>query len=270
MSPTQSQLSRWNKAVGALFYTLDSDQFPRYLMDALNEIVEVEAVLLTLERRGEIPTLLYDQDIPNALRKVHIDSYFSGAYLLDPFCIAFSAGLAPGFYHLSEIAPDDFYQSDYYRTYYKDASLVDDAYYTVALGEDVQFSLSIGRLEPHSPFTRDELNQLRDLNPIVQGAMLRYWKTVIEPRPRTKPVNLRHQVESAFHNFGRSVLTEREREVALLLLRGHSSKSAAKELDISPDTAQMHRKNLYRKLGLSSQSELFSLFITVLSQADST
>lgn len=98
--------------------------------------------------------------------------------------------------------------------------------------------------------------------------MFRYWQAVIEPRPRTEPVTLRSQVESAFNNFGRSILTEREREVALLMLRGHSSKSAAQKLDISPDTVQMHRKNLYSKLDLSSQSELFSLFITALSHAD--
>ncbi|WP_164735641.1 response regulator transcription factor [Marinobacter sp. NP-4(2019)] len=268
MAPPQSQLSRWSNAVGALFHQLGSDELPRYLVDAINEVVEVEAVLLALERRGEIPSLLYEQDIPDALRKSHIDSYFSGAYLLDPFCIAFSDGLSPGFYHLSEIAPDDFYQSDYYRTYYSEASLVDDAYFLIAPSEDVQLSLGIGRLEPHAPFTRRELDRLRSLNSVIQGAMLHYWQSVIEPRPRTEPVTLRSQVESAFHNFGRSILTEREREVALLLLRGHSSKSAAQRLDISPDTVQMHRKNLYAKLDLSSQSELFSLFIAALSHAD--
>ena len=56
-------------------------------------------------------------------------------------------------------------------------------------------------------------------------------------------------------------LTEREREIAHLLLRGHSVKSSARVLEISPETVRMHRKNLYTKLEISSQAELFALFI---------
>ncbi|MNN87274.1 Transcriptional regulatory protein UhpA [compost metagenome] len=62
-------------------------------------------------------------------------------------------------------------------------------------------------------------------------------------------------------NFGGDRLTEREREIAHLLLRGHSVKSSAKVLEISPETVRMHRKNLYTKLEISSQAELFALFI---------
>ncbi|MCY1450129.1 Bacterial regulatory protein, luxR family [compost metagenome] len=67
-------------------------------------------------------------------------------------------------------------------------------------------------------------------------------------------------------NFGADLLTEREREIAHLLLRGHSVKSSARVLDISPETVRMHRKHLYTKLEISSQAELFSLFIDWLTQ----
>jgi len=46
-----------------------------------------------------------------------------------------------------------------------------------------------------------------------------------------------------------------------MILRGHSVKSTAQELGISPETVRMHRKNLYMKLGINSQSELFARFI---------
>ncbi|MEH6473985.1 MAG: LuxR C-terminal-related transcriptional regulator [Halopseudomonas sp.] len=268
MSETHSQLKQWNQAVGELFYQLGNDDFPRYLIHAINQIVDVEAVLLVLERRDEIPALLYDLGIPDEQRKIHIDNYFSGAYLLDPFCLAVAEGLTPGFYHLSEIAPDDFYQSDYYRTYYQDASLVDDAYFVIEPKDGIKLSMAVGRQGDHPPFSQDELERLRSINPVVQGSMLHYWNDVLEQRPPITSPGMRSQVESAFNNFGRTLLTEREREVAHLLLRGHSSKSAAQKLGISPDTVQMHRKNLYAKLDLSSQSELFSLFIAALAHAD--
>ena len=73
--------------------------------------------------------------------------------------------------------------------------------------------------------------------------------------------DLKHRVQSAFEHFGSGLLTEREREVAHMVLRGHSVKSTASQMNISPETVRMHRKNLYLKLEVGSQSELFALFI---------
>ena len=73
--------------------------------------------------------------------------------------------------------------------------------------------------------------------------------------------DLKHRVQSAFEHFGSDLLTEREREVAHMVLRGHSVKSTASQMSISPETVRMHRKNLYLKLEVGSQSELFALFI---------
>ena len=61
------------------------------------------------------------------------------------------------------------------------------------------------------------------------------------------------------------MLTKREREITRLLLRGHSTKSVARELDIAPGTVMVHKRNLFAKLGITSQYELFSLFIEKLS-----
>ncbi|MGH8464381.1 MAG: response regulator transcription factor, partial [Pseudomonas sp.] len=68
----------------------------------------------------------------------------------------------------------------------------------------------------------------------------------------------------AFANFGRGLLTERECEVVRLLLQGHSSQSIAQKLRISPATVKVHRKNLYEKLEIGSQSELLALFIQAI------
>jgi DNA-binding CsgD family transcriptional regulator len=59
----------------------------------------------------------------------------------------------------------------------------------------------------------------------------------------------------------------REREIAHLILRGHSVKSTAQVLGISPETVRMHRKHLYTKLEINSQAELFALFIDWLTHS---
>jgi two-component system response regulator NreC len=51
-------------------------------------------------------------------------------------------------------------------------------------------------------------------------------------------------------------LTKREREVLHLAAEGHSQNEIATKLVISPRTAETHRANLMRKLGLQNQTDL--------------
>ncbi len=53
-----------------------------------------------------------------------------------------------------------------------------------------------------------------------------------------------------------ALLTAREREVLRLAAAGHTSAAVAALLSISPRTAETHRANLMRKLGLRSQADL--------------
>lgn len=61
---------------------------------------------------------------------------------------------------------------------------------------------------------------------------------------------------SAKHDAGLPGLTSREREVVQLLAEGKSTKEVACHLDLSVKTAETHRSNIMRKLGLHSVSEL--------------
>lgn len=54
----------------------------------------------------------------------------------------------------------------------------------------------------------------------------------------------------------RENLTEREQTVLLQLAKGKSNKEVARDLDISVRTVETHRKNIKRKLGISSTAGL--------------
>ncbi len=58
---------------------------------------------------------------------------------------------------------------------------------------------------------------------------------------------------------GRYGLSNRESQVLRLLLEGFSTRRVAAELGISPHTVRDHVKNLYRKTGAGSRSQLVSL-----------
>ena len=66
-------------------------------------------------------------------------------------------------------------------------------------------------------------------------------------------------------NFGKDHLSKRECEVIQLILKGHSNKSIARLLDISVDTVKVYNKRFHAKLDISSQAELFSLFLEAIS-----
>jgi len=46
-----------------------------------------------------------------------------------------------------------------------------------------------------------------------------------------------------------------------LMLSGCSSKEIARKLQISAETVKVHKKHIYAKLGIKSQSELFLIFL---------
>jgi DNA-binding CsgD family transcriptional regulator len=106
------------------------------------------------------------------------------------------------------------------------------------------------------------------IEPIVQSAIRKTWDEWVAKagNPRGDD-NVHKRLTECFENFGESVLTHRERQISQLLLRGHSSKSIARELRIAPGTVMVHKRNLFGKLGISSQYELFSMLIDDLGRA---
>lgn len=58
------------------------------------------------------------------------------------------------------------------------------------------------------------------------------------------------------------MLTARERDVAALMVDGLTSKEAAKRLNISPRTVDIHRCNLLKKYGVNSTAELVKRIVS--------
>ncbi|WP_254690874.1 helix-turn-helix domain-containing protein [Shinella daejeonensis] len=61
-------------------------------------------------------------------------------------------------------------------------------------------------------------------------------------------------------------LTPREREIVAFILKGYSAEATGQVLEISTGTVRIHRRNIYAKLGISSQRELFSRFMPGVSR----
>ncbi len=81
------------------------------------------------------------------------------------------------------------------------------------------------------------------------------------------PVPAGLDYEQAVARFLPDELTPREREIVRYILAGYSSEAIAKALGIGRGTVKNHRARLYYKLDITTERELFSLFLDYLSNA---
>ncbi len=259
----------WHDHIAQVIAAGDTSQFPAILTEALRHVVPFDYAVFFAYRGQERPICPYDTFTPPQ-RIVFVTDYLEGPYLLDPFYQLYIDRMDPGLYRLREIAPDRFYHSEYFRSYYRRTGLAEEIGFLVSLPHDMMLVISLMRAGTSAPFSDRDMNKLRRMEPIVHASAARHWRNLgtlqsseTEAETTRPPLNL--QVASAFENFGEGVLTRREREVVRMVLRGHSSNSIGRHFQITTGTVKIHRKNIYAKLGISSQSELFSHFISYLS-----
>ncbi len=241
--------------------------FQDRLMQALKRHVAFDAGLVLLYRTGAPPRILYNE-WRDGKGLSDIEHYLRGPYRIDPFYRLASAEGADGLYRLSQLDPA-FLKSRYYREYFCYSGLRDEVNAFVTLDPGNKIALSLARETRRPSFSDADVLRLQSVMPLLGIAIFRHFR---ELRPQSLDDDgslLQSALAQAVKNFGRSVLTERECQVAQLILYGYSVKGAAEKLDISPATVKLHRRNLYSKLDISSQAALFSLFIDSVSSSRS-
>ncbi|WP_371225624.1 helix-turn-helix transcriptional regulator [Roseovarius sp. 2305UL8-3] len=194
-----------------------------------------------------------------------ITPYLDFAYLLDPFYTLYQRGIGDNVIRLRDCAPDDFLSSEYYQAFYAGTGLYDEAGVFVAFEGGASIILSLGSRVQGAQMNDAQYAALTALLPCVAALCRRHWPR-LDPGSLAGSGRIGLHLEKSFERFGRSVLSDREAEIVRLILKGHSSKSIARELGNSPETVKVHRKRIHTKLGIASQGELFSMFLDALSR----
>ena len=194
-----------------------------------------------------------------------LNVFLKSAFLLDPYYIAATRDNKSGFFRLRDLTPTGFRRSEYFRVYYRMSGLRDECGYLIPLQGGGFINISLGRTGV-SAFSKPQLLLLQDIAPLIAVICGMHWQR--KQQTDASDTNLRGQLETALGCFGSSILTNRECQVMNLILLGHSTKQLAEVLNISPETVKLHRKHAYAKLDISTQSELFYLFIDSLMSVD--
>lgn len=81
----------------------------------------------------------------------------------------------------------------------------------------------------------------------------------MNPQIATKVLSLFRTIQNEKINIDENyALTEKEKSILGLLVKGYSQKMIAADINISIDTVRFHFKNIYKKLHVHSQSEAVS------------
>jgi DNA-binding CsgD family transcriptional regulator len=252
--------------IGEAVAALGTPAFPDRLTRLLRSVADVNYTVAFGYRGTARPLDLHD-DFPAARRKVFVTDYQAGPYLLDPFFLAATRPVAPGLHRIRDLAPDRFHQSEYFRNYYARTGLAEEIGYFVDVPGDAMIVLSLMREE--RPFGTREIARLLDLWPVVAACLRRHWADLagrFADHPRAGGLE-GARLDRSFQSFGAGVLTPREREIVEHTLKGHSADAVGRLLGIAPGTVRIHRRNIYAKLGIGSQGELFMAFIRTLGGA---
>lgn len=255
-----TKLSALSDLVASCLPVLRSDSFVKELIMGLRALVPIDDASVLYYARGDLPQLVY-RETPQSRSGSTMERFLAGAFLLDPFYQAAAEHRRFGLFPLKELAPECFRDSEYYHSWYRSCGFSDECGFLIEVGSDAFVNVALGRIHQQR-FSQAQLRTLRSVQSSVEELCRQHWAA-----ESGSGEGIRRHLHLALDDFGSSLLTERETQVINLVLHGHSTKSVAQRLGISVETVKLHRKHAYAKLEVSSQAELFYLFLDSLMSA---
>lgn len=243
-----------------------SERGPRSTLAFIAALLPFSSSLTTVLHPDGRPILLHD-DISPERREMVVESYLRGAYLLDPFYRFVCRKPGTRVLRLKDIQPDHFRKTEFFRSYYAHARLADEVGIIIERRDGSHIFVSLGLALGTGTFSRRGQERLVFFLPVIAALLLRNWDTDSSSdgaRAAVTPEGAHLALDDILVMKEFECLTTREREVVRFMLLGHSSKSIARCLDIALGTVKNHRKNIYRKLAIRSQSALFARFLNLI------
>lgn len=256
-------LNAAERQLGEVVRRLNQPGLESALLEFFRRCVAPDDLLILAYRDSCLPQLLFRQaDEPEVFARMET-VYVSGAYLLDPYHELHMNRAPAGLYRMSDVAPDAFHRSRYYLDYYQQTTILDELTFIAYPVAGVSLHICLGRDRSSGrPFTTREVETCERLAPIVVALAELHWSQLpIESQPAQ---DISSQLIRTLQETHSIRVSPRQAEVALLILRGHSTASIALRLGLSAQTVKVFRKQLYSRCRISSQAELFALLLPLL------
>ena len=239
------------------------DGFEAALWSLFQAVLRPDNLVILAYRDAGAPVLLYRKSLTPAVFGKLEQTYLAGAYRLDPYFGMHLNRVPDGAYRLRDSAPDAFHRSRYCIEYYAQTTLIDEIAFLAWPVAGVSVHLSLGRDAGSGlEFSRADIDLCQRLSPIVAALVRGHWRGIGKGEGPAEDTSA--MLAAAARRRHGIVLSARQSEVALLILRGHSTVSIGLKLGLSAQTVKVFRKQLYRRCAISSQAELFALMLPLL------
>ncbi|MHA6577475.1 helix-turn-helix transcriptional regulator [Pseudomonas yamanorum] len=240
----------WHRSVGQMIDALDQPNFWTQLVRLLDQYVPFDSWVVLLFSSEHKPLVFAECPGQDGEPDHLFQDYLNGLYLLDPFYIASREHSRTGLFRLAEVAPEHFELTEYYQRYFRLNVVADEIQFNCQQPDGRTLCLSLGSKQRFDP------------QQIALLSLIQPWVLSLLRQRLPHELNQVSAPETPIHNDGWGAqLTARELDVGRLMLSGCSSKEIARKLEISVETVKVHKKHMYSKLGIKSQSELFSIFL---------
>ncbi|HEY1995501.1 helix-turn-helix transcriptional regulator [Paraburkholderia sp.] len=265
----------FHRELGAVIEALDSAQFWTRLTRALQRYVAFDNWVALRFTPDSAPLVCAESPTPDGTVDAMFQDYLAALYQLDPFYIGACERPASGFVTLADVAPDNFTMTSYYQRYFKKNIVGDEVHFNYMIDARHTLAFSLGATHgygdrdlavlalcapwvialmrqrlPYETFDAAARSAAHDANEAGES----------NPQSTADALTYSARFAQVSQAGGRSPLTAREVEVAMLTLSGFSTRAIAGKLSISFETVRAHKKHIYTKLNINSQSELFALF----------
>lgn len=199
------------------------------------------------------------------IRKLIRDIYEAGYYRFDPFYRYWGQHTSASIARMIDVIEDN-KDDDYIKNYMPITGVEDDVVLFCKISENDAVGLC---LERRQQFSQAELKQLKEVFPLLTGLVRSHNRiTCLTPvecsSSNMPPVNF----SEAFSGFLPDVLTPRERQIIRLVLIGFDNAAISRRLGVSIGTIKNHRKRIHTKIDVTSEREMFSMFLGYLSNLD--
>lgn len=181
--------------------------------------------------------------------KEYIEKYFDEDYLHYLLDMSFETTV----FQDTDILDNDVRKSTlFYRKFLKPSAISYGSGIIIIRNSRVTGVFNLFRTEAMGDFSEKDI--------YILNLLKRHMENMVYKVTQSYRANF--SIEKAINNFGEEYcLTDREKEVLMLINKGFSNQEISDKLVISLSTVKKHVFNIFNKVGVSSRGQLLSLFL---------
>lgn len=241
--------------------SLGAAHFTSRLIKLLHSLVAFDCAVIVGYRPGKHPIYLYDS--LQQQRELLFQRYLLYAYQQDPFLVQLEQQREEGVFHIGRAQSMDEVSQRYLQDFYQQTGWRDELCLTLRLTEERWIVVYLGMLQDQTRFSDNHRDTLMRYLGVVAALCRQHWgQAPLHVSLLPLDSGMGEQLRQTVASFGKMLLTEREQQVAALMVQGLDSHEIAEHLGIGHGTVKNHRKRIYAALGVHSLSGLFGVFLT--------